>query len=248
MEVQNILTLARDASWGLVGAIAAVIGLMLTWLYRQNRPVRELAFGIVSSRRLLSVHEALSNRVTMFLDGQPVDNVHSILFALKNSGNQPIRPNEFHRSLEITFSAGEIISVEGWGHPKQVECIVSLNSEQSIVLESCLVNPGEELLIHVLFSAPKVDYQLHYRIEGITNLHCLNRSQPLPPYWQSGAPLMLVITAVMFFSTYMQSRQPDVLWYLVGISVIALAASLYQRGRDLISARRRISSEAAKYG
>lgn len=146
--------------------IVAGVGVALL-IYRLQRQTKEVAFGEVSSSRLLSIADEVAKRVTIQLDGVPVQNLHLVIFGCKNSGRVAIEPGDFVRPLQVVFHKSAVVaSVEiGRQNPKNLGATVSLSSNR-VTLDPLLLNVGEYCEIKVLLAGPIVKSELDGRVTG----------------------------------------------------------------------------------
>lgn len=63
-----MLDFFRDPAWQFVGVVLALLSLGgAFWIYWLQRQAKELAFGLISSHRLVAVADEVSSRVTVQL-------------------------------------------------------------------------------------------------------------------------------------------------------------------------------------
>ena len=169
-----MLELFRDPAWQaggiLIGALVAL------WVFRAQQTRRDLSFGVLSARTLISVHNSLSNRVSVTLDGRSVKDVSLVVFALKNSGNAPIRSADFQRPLHFRFaSSTNLLSVEITRRsPSNLEALVSVDGDTAS-LAPLLLNPGEHIVFQALIAGRDQNVSCDARIEGISTVTRLRR-------------------------------------------------------------------------
>jgi len=192
----TLLELLRDAVWQFVGAVLALLGVVVAiYLYWLQRQSKELAFGLLSSRRPLSIADELSSRVTVQLDGTPVGNLHLLVFGLKNSGHRAVLPQDFAKAFSIAFSNGKVVSAEiASQHPKNLGAQLTVQ-EHWVELHPVLLNPGDQLLVQILLSSTKPDWKVDARVVDIPAFAEINRTPKLPPFMRSGLflPFLLAL-------------------------------------------------------
>lgn len=245
MDYTALKPYLTDPGWiaiwiGLVTLIAGVS--VPLWIWWRQTELRQLAFGLAASTRLVDVDKTLSGRVTVQLDGRTVENVHSLIFVLRNSGNRPVSANNVHRPLAVTFDSGEVLSCEvSFTQPEQVSASVA-SCDRTVTLAPCLLNPSDQIAFHVLFSGTDVSFSTNYRIEGVTEMVELDFSRPLPPFWQSGVPSLLFVGPLMFLLAYFWdgAKDPRQLLGAVLSVVFVIAVSAVNRLWHARSANRRI--------
>lgn len=244
-----MLDLLRDPVWQFIGALLAVLGIGAAfWIYWFQRQTKELAFGLVSTRRLLSVADELSSRVTVHLDGRPVKDLHLLVYGLKNSGHRAISPSDFERPLSIAFSDGQIVSAEVASQvPSNIGATLII-SESSVELQPVLLNAGDQVLVQILLSAPAPAETVDTRILDVPALASINVEPRLPPFLASGSPMLIVVLLLIaiasyFFGTDVQTNSVSSFLWFAGAAVFVALHSLGSRLFERVgtSARRHIS-------
>ena len=176
------MELLRDPIWQFAGVVLAFGAIAVTLLvYVWQRGGRELAFGVISSRALLSVDDEVSGRVSIAMDGVPVRNLHLIVCGLKNSGTQPVLPEDYERPVAISFGdeAKILILQTTKEYPKNIVTSASSNGN-CVEFAKVLLNPGDYAVVQVLLSAETPKVSADCRIVGITQLVELNKPSAFP--------------------------------------------------------------------
>jgi hypothetical protein len=129
---------------------ALAIGVTLG-IYLLNKRRKSLSYRIVSKTKLLSVDEAIGGRVQILLDGEPAANLGLVLIDVENTGNEPIRSEDFVRPLVFLFPArAAVISAEiTKAKPSNLGATVSFDSS-SVTLAPTLMNPADSVSLKVL--------------------------------------------------------------------------------------------------
>lgn len=220
---QSILDILRDPAWQFIGAMLALFGIGgMFWIYWLQRQSRELTFGLVSLRRPLTIADELSSRVTVQLDGKSVQNLHLLVFGLKNSGKRAIAPSDFQSQLTISFPDGKIISA---GIASQLPTNLGgqlLISESQIQLAPFLVNPNDQILIQVLLSATKPTWVVDVRILDISSLVPINSKPKLPPLHKSGAAFQMGALLIIGSLMLLFSEDKILAYFFICAAVIIL--------------------------
>ena len=244
-----MLELLRDPIWQFIGAVLAALGIgaafLFSWLQRQ---IKELAFGIVSSRRAISVADEVSSRVTIHLDGKIVKNLHLLVFGLKNSGHRAITQSDFERPFNISFSDGQVVSAEVTSQvPANLGATLAI-AESSIELQPLLLNAGDKMLLQVLLSAPSPSYSVDTRILDVSALAPINVQPRRPPFFQSALPIVIGFWILFAAGTYIFKTNSQDTQMSISLLGLALVATLYGLGMPLLerkgpSSRRYIGEE-----
>ena len=198
-----MLNLLRDPVWQFIGAVLAVLGIgAALWIYWLQRQTKELAFGIVSSRRLLSIADEVSSRVTVELDGKSVKSLHLLVYGLKNSGHRAISPSDFQRPLSISFSEGRVISAEIASQIPPNLGATLVFAESSVELQPLLLNAGDQILLQVLLSAPSPSESVDTRILDVPALVPINVRPRLPTLLDSALPTFIGVFVLLALGAY----------------------------------------------
>lgn len=239
-----MLEILRDPVWQFIGAVLAVLGIVVAlgiyWLQRQTK---ELAFGIVSSRRLLSIADELSSRVTVELDGQPVKNLHLLVYGLKNSGHRSVSSNDFLRALKISFPEGQVVSAEIASQDPSNLGATLLVAESSVELRPFLLNAGDKILIQVLLSAISPSESVDARIVDVPNLVPIDTRQRLPPFLDSMMPLSIGTCLLLALVSYIFDFLEESLVFLVCAAVYAIGGAVMKLHERIRPTARRFIRE-----
>ena len=239
------LSFLRDPLWQFVGAVLALAAIGLAYAqYRSSAMKRELSFGLIAGRRLIAVADELTSRVKVHLDDRPVSNVYLLEFGLKNSGSQPLRAEDFESPITIKFKndatllTAQVTRRSPADHPSTTRI-----DGNALAVSPALMNPGDYLVLQVLLSHPRPEFDVTARVYGISALSPINtgwRVSPLPffPFSHplNGVPLLLMTFAIMAVGFYVTGDSNSAA--LVAAAVAALFAIslgqwfLGQRGRN----------------
>lgn len=214
-----MIEILRDPAWQFVGVIFALLSFAgAFWIYWLQRQTRELAFGLVSSRRPLAISDELSSRVTVQLDGNPVRNLHLLVFGLKNSGHRAIAPSDFQYPLSISFPEGQVVSAEiASQFPLNLGGQLDI-SESRLQLSPLLLNSGDQMLIQVLLSASSTIFNVDVRILDISTVAPVNSRPRLPPFFQSGLPMMMGVILMLGIGILCFSEDRFMAYWYLGLA------------------------------
>lgn len=190
--------------WQFLSVILAVSSIIFSfWVYWRQRQIKELVFGPISSRRLLSISDELSSRVKVELDGKPVSNLHLLVYALKNSGHRAILPTDFQNELNISFEKGTVVSAEITAqYPNNLNASIDI-SETKVALRPLLLNAGDQLQIQILVSASELNANIDARILDISKLESINTNPKYPPVRESMLPHFFGIIIFFAIASYL---------------------------------------------
>lgn len=234
----------RDPAWQFASIILAAIAVAASfWIYWLQRKTKELAFGVISTRRLLTIADEVSSRIKVELDGREIKDLHLTIYGLKNSGGLAVPASDFARALSLQFAPEQVISAQISSqvpHNLGAKLVVT---DASVQIEPLLLNPGDQILIQVLCSPGLPTGQMDGRIIGVANFQPVNLHPELPKFHESG----LVLPAVSFpiiglFGTLIYPQDSSwLLWIGLGAFVIFFGYASRWLERVRASSRRRIS-------
>lgn len=242
-----MLELLRDGIWQFIGAALTVASILAAaGIYWLQRRTRELAFGLVTHRRLLTVANELSPRVSVQLDGRAVRDLHLLVYGLKNSGHSAVLANDFERPLSISFSDGQVLSAEVASQkPANLAATLEVGASR-VELRPLLLNAGDQVLIQVLVSAPTVKDAIDARIVNVARLTPIVTPPTLPPFFQSGSAIVVggVLVGAAAANILDLPGQPP-WWFWVALAALLAVFSLARRLMNTLSpASRRTINEA----
>lgn len=239
-----MIEVLRDPIWQFVGALLALLGLGAAfWVYWLQTQTKELAFGLLSSRRPLSISDELSSRVTVLLDGKQIGNLHLLIYALKNSGNRAIAQDDWERPFSLSFGADTIVSAEiATQTPMNLGAMIEVKQSQ-ISIVPLLFNPGDQLIIKILVSSRKPAPVTDLRVLDVPSLSPLNLKPKRPRFFDSGLPTLMY--AVLLYAAGVFALSEDkreayaFLAFAIFVPIFGWATRIIENTGS--SARRRIN-------
>jgi hypothetical protein len=189
----NLITILRDPMARTILAVIAISTTVLLFLIARRR--KGLSY-MVSDTRVLGVHEAVNpSRVQILFDGKPVTDVHLVTITVKNSGNEPIRVDDFERALRFTLAepatilAAEVIEVG----PESLQPTINAVGS-AVIVDPLLMNPGDWLRIKTLINQV-TKLSVDARIAGVKKINKTIESKD--PF---GFPRRLLLVAALEFA------------------------------------------------
>ena len=198
------MELLRDPLWQFAGVILTLCTIAVTLLvYVWQRGRREIAFGVISCRTLLSIDDEVSGRVSVSLDGVSIRNLQLVVCGLKNSGTQPIRPADYERPITITFGDNaQILTLQTIReYPENIEISAESKGDR-VAFAPVLMNPGDYAVIQILLSAETPRVRADCRISGVTGLVQLNKTSAFPHVTVKSYIITTFQVLVMFAITW----------------------------------------------
>jgi hypothetical protein len=139
---------------GLAIGLLALLGLV--WQIRLQVRFQErktLDYTILANPRLPQIDASLKERVQILLDGIPVTSVHGVVLELRNTGNTPIRAEDFEeRQIEVVFGETARVVTKQIQTNREKMAWVAVDLPNGFSLVPMLLNPGDALTITALIS------------------------------------------------------------------------------------------------
>lgn len=239
-----MLELFRDPAWQFAGVILALLSVAAAfWIYGHQQQTKELAFGVVSSRRVIAIADEVSSRVTIQVDGKAVKNLHLLIYGLKNSGHRAITPKDFERPLCLSFEVGQVVSAQISSQLPPNLYAKLIVSDTSVQLEPLLLNPGDHVLMQVLISASKPIASVDYRIMDVSSFVPINARPPVPRFHESGLFLLAITSVLIAVASYFFNSDKRAYQAFLGLAAFTTLFGYIGRLLDSAgsSARRRIT-------
>lgn len=233
----------RDPLWQFVGAVLALLALPTAiWIYLLQRPRKELAYGVFSSRRILSVASELRNRVMVTVDGRPVEDVHLVIFGVKNSGNVPVLETDYLYTPALGPGEGTgVISADlSKFFPENLQVSLTLQSNK-IEFKTPLLNPGDYFTVQALTSGKSPKFTPDFRLVGTSKTELLRRSRPFSTgsdKW-SIAFWIALLSFMIFAATLMDTATKKAIFF--GVPSAIMLAIFYTWARS------RFGTQASRY-
>ncbi len=239
-----MLELFRDPAWQFAGIILAAIAVAVSfWIYWLQRKTKELAFGVISTRRLLTVADEVSSQIKVEFDGREIKDLHLTIYGLKNSGGLAVPASDFARALSLQFASGQVISAQISSqvpHNLGAKLVVT---DTIVQIEPLLLNPGDQFLIQVLSSPGLPTGQLDGRIIDVADFQPINLHPELPKFHKSGLILPAIIFPIIgLYGAFIYPQDSSwLMWIGMGAFIIFFGYVSRWLERVRTSSRRRIS-------
>lgn len=186
-----------SSDWQLISIVAAVVIPLVIYLAQRQR--KELAFSEFSRAPILSLQGALSGKVKINFDNNEVTNVEFFTFGLKNSGNVPIKPEDYEKQFSINFGeSSKVLSVSTQQESPANINLQIVTSEHGVSMVPALLNPNDYIVFNVLVSNPGTKNITNIRAAGIEKLTKLELKEHYPSVeYLSKIIIGIVVTAIM---------------------------------------------------
>jgi len=179
----------------IISILTAIIIAVITFI--KNKKRKELSYDVLSSTSLLIKDEGLKNRIKLTIDGAEVkDDIYLVLVKLINTGNVPIKPDEFIEELTLECDGSIIVAEVKETNPPNLTVKVD-NGVGDIFgvtsVEPLLLNPKDEITFKLLVSLYKNDISFNGRIVGVQKINKLKNRLPIT------ATMLGIGTIIIFF-------------------------------------------------
>lgn len=148
--------------WDVVAAITGIVAVVVTvGIFLAQRPRRILEYS-VTTEPLATVSESNRQHITILYDGQPVDAVYYTTIAIRNTGNEAIRPEDFVEPISISVTpGGRLLQVTAGLRGGSSEAVSTVEVQPDgksyqgfrATYKKTLLNAGEELNFFIIHSA-----------------------------------------------------------------------------------------------
>ena len=135
---------------------------------------KTLTYTILTHASLVSDSDKAKDNIEIHYKGKVIPNVRLVEIRIKNSGNLPIKPEDYVEPLRIRpyssrILSGEVRDMYSVGASIEKE----LSNQSEIVLSKTLLNPKDFFDVRLLLSGGNADFSLVGRIVGVTTIQNL---------------------------------------------------------------------------
>src|SRR5450631_855546 len=127
-----MLDFLRDPSWQfisvLISALAGIIAVLIPLIRLIKREHKEISYKVVSDSLIGGIEETIGHRVQILFDGQAVQNIRLVVLKIWNSGNLPVKSDDYFGPIRISFENGKILE------DKILEADLAAISDKTLVL------------------------------------------------------------------------------------------------------------------
>lgn len=133
-----------------------------------------LSYTILTNSGLFTDSDMAKGSLEILFKGQVIPNVQLVEIRIKNSGNLPIKPDDYIEPLRLRSSNSKILSSEVSDTYSVGAHIEKESSNQSeIVLSRTLLNPRDFFDVKILLSGESADLSVVGRIVGVSTIQNL---------------------------------------------------------------------------
>jgi hypothetical protein len=145
--------LFRDPIWQFVGVVISLIALVVAIVaIRAQQRRKSIGYHFTSDRPILYVFdEALKSRLTLSLDGQPVQGLSTYEFAVFNDGNVPVLPGDYAEPIRLQFADNSRVLAVAVTETHPADLGVKIEAEEEgYRVSPVLLNPRDEFVVQFL--------------------------------------------------------------------------------------------------
>jgi hypothetical protein len=178
--------------------ILAMVALAVPFtIYFLNRKRKALCFDVVRNDKLFQLDEELKSRVQVTVDGRLVDNVSLVIIDIMNTGNEPIKKDDFDKPLSFFFGDNaEVISARVLGAKPDDICAQLSVMPASVSLDPLLLNKSDSMSIEIILTKSTKMISHTARIVGIPDVKNVTGSSAHP---LGDAQLFIVIAITLVY-------------------------------------------------
>jgi hypothetical protein len=175
--MDTILDMIRDQAWQFVGAIIGLVTLVVsTAIYLRRRERKDLSYEILASEPLLTVSEVLTGEIKVTYQDTEIRDAHLLIIKVTNSGNVPIRQEDFELPLAFSFgSEAQVLSYEVIESPPQglQTSLRRSGGGRGIVLNPLLLNPSDAVILKFILAQYTGKLVPTSRVVGVKQVRCV---------------------------------------------------------------------------
>jgi len=150
--------------WVGAGLAALLLIVALVALYKQ-RMRKVLAFRAYTEFPLVTAG-SMTSKIDILANGQKLESPHLLLFTLRSSGNEAVRPEDFESPLSISFVDAELIETELRTSDDTFDVAHSSAGLGRIDFSPFLLNPGEGFVLTALVDGCPHELQVAAHVAG----------------------------------------------------------------------------------
>jgi len=171
-----------------VGTVSFFIIAVLAWVFPFNAEKRALNYSIEQNVQLLATFEKLEQGSLQFTyQGQNVPNLVAVKIRFKNSGNQPLKKDEFGQGLKIIFPTDTkiikyaLVQAQPFKSQEISQNQIQKVGEQGLLFLPEFINPGEIFDLDIITTRYNLvnrtaiydsnQIKLDYRIYGVSKIN-----------------------------------------------------------------------------
>jgi hypothetical protein len=162
----------------IIALVALIVGTFVAlYIFRRERIVKSLSYKKVTSTPLFKVEDEFSSDITVQFKGETVDSLHITVLEFLNTGNTPIKPDDFVRPLCVGIrETGKILNASiVTTTPENLEVVFKTNTNE-LTFEPLLLNERDSFQVKIISTQSGNDVNINGRIVGISSINEVEKS------------------------------------------------------------------------
>lgn len=158
--------------WPMVitATVLLLILVMVTWIPNVNLPGKGLLFKIMSTVPIQSSPDLPNPRLGLDADDVPVSKPFVTTLVISNTGNIPIKREDYETPLQITLmNEAEIVQLRYILNPPEINTKVTFDTKKAQIAPA-LLNPDDSLIVQIFTKGGKPEFSVGARILGIKHV------------------------------------------------------------------------------
>jgi len=172
----------------IITLLAFIVGSGLTiYFFRRGEKVKKLGYEVITDSPLFDISDQIGQDITIQYKGQTVESLAIVIIEIKNSGNIPIKPEDFNKPLCINVGDSNKIfdSAIIDRNPEDIDAVVSVNGNGNAVeIEPLLLNEQDSILLKIVSDQDDSEnINLSSRIVGVSSIDRVQRREVDLPFF-----------------------------------------------------------------
>ena len=179
-QIQQILTAPFWTPIGVIFSSLFVIvgGSFSLYKYLKSRQHKEISYSIVTDTLLANIQDGMvgTTDIKVMVEGKKVQNVRFVALRIRNSGNVPIKQEDYE--VPLWFMEGSLLRsrnlIDGKVYntePANIPAVATLHSDiDKAGINKLLLNSGDAIYINLLLSDYSQPIQVNGRIVGVKEI------------------------------------------------------------------------------
>lgn len=224
--------------WQVSEVVLALIGTAFAvWSFRVDRlkNKRELTIYQLYQSTILKAPAKPVDKLQILYDGQPAESLRSVIFELRNTGKDPILPEEILAPIELVFTQGAIIihSEITTISPPDLDIAIVPSDSSRVQFSKALLNEGDYAIGEItLLNSADFSFKALGRIVGVPGIVVKPRTTTFFGIRIALLSIVLsfIVVVVGFFGIdFLAPGQPLYWSYLLSINLTTLGVMGYDK-------------------
>jgi hypothetical protein len=204
---------------------ALLVGVVIFFLQLRRKA---LSYSITTNTSVVSVSDTVRGGIQVAYNRIEVESLRLIEIRIQNSGNQPIKPDDYVQPVAIRFSPGDVLSAELYDRHSVGAIMDVIDYEKrEIVLSKTLLNPRDYFDLKFLIMDADPAISVTGRIVDVSKIQNLTRRTISNVYGS-----LLVLTILSFVGATVFTQAAVNTWMLARtppdpITIAAIALFLF---------------------